>query len=215
MSSYSPSSSPGFWSESAPSRSTRTSSSKDADPPRPPRDGFEWVWFPDGYWAERPSSDQKSSNEDQERLPSGHRPSRIFRWGSKTSKSPKDFPDRPIEHQDSMRSIAGVSPLSEAQHPLWQLPKDLPQSPYLSEQDQVAALQQAVIPMPDLREAAPHVRDTWKIDAGTAVPIAEVLLPGAKNSGVPIPGSNRSSWRRPFHKHNVSFCRFQTLYVNC
>lgn len=24
-----------------------------ADPPRPPRDGFEWVWFPEGYWAER------------------------------------------------------------------------------------------------------------------------------------------------------------------
>jgi parafibromin len=24
-----------------------------ADPPRPPREGFEWVWFPEGYWAER------------------------------------------------------------------------------------------------------------------------------------------------------------------
>ncbi|CZR62381.1 uncharacterized protein PAC_12278 [Phialocephala subalpina] len=24
-----------------------------ADPPRPPRPGLEWVWFPDGYWAER------------------------------------------------------------------------------------------------------------------------------------------------------------------
>jgi parafibromin len=24
-----------------------------ADPPRPAKDGFEWVWFPDGYWAER------------------------------------------------------------------------------------------------------------------------------------------------------------------
>ena len=23
------------------------------DPPRPARDGFEWVWFPEGYWAER------------------------------------------------------------------------------------------------------------------------------------------------------------------
>ena len=22
-------------------------------PPRPPRDGFEWVWFAEGYWAER------------------------------------------------------------------------------------------------------------------------------------------------------------------
>lgn len=24
-----------------------------ADPPRPPKDGMEWVWFPEGYWAER------------------------------------------------------------------------------------------------------------------------------------------------------------------
>lgn len=24
-----------------------------ADPPRPPREGLEWVWFPEGYWAER------------------------------------------------------------------------------------------------------------------------------------------------------------------
>ena len=24
-----------------------------ADPPRPPMDGHEWVWFPAGYWAER------------------------------------------------------------------------------------------------------------------------------------------------------------------
>jgi parafibromin len=24
-----------------------------ADPPRPAREGYEWVWFPEGYWAER------------------------------------------------------------------------------------------------------------------------------------------------------------------
>jgi parafibromin len=23
------------------------------DPPRPPKPGYEWVWFPEGYWAER------------------------------------------------------------------------------------------------------------------------------------------------------------------
>lgn len=37
---------------------TRTSSAEyqsqhAADPPRPAREGFEWVWFPEGYWAER------------------------------------------------------------------------------------------------------------------------------------------------------------------
>lgn len=207
MSSYSPPASPGFWSESAPSRSTRTSSSKDTDPPRPPKDGFEWVWFPDGYWAERPS--RKSSDEDA--LATSGRPSKIFRWGSRVSKSPKDFPDRPIEHQDSIRSRTGVSPTSEAQHPLWQLPKDLPQSPYRSEQDQVAALQQVVLPMPDLRAAGPHVHDTWKIDAGAGVPNAEVLSPGARNSDAP--GGSRLSWRKTFHKHNVSFLCRQIRYI--
>ncbi|KAK0102891.1 accessory factor associated with RNA polymerase II [Cadophora gregata] len=28
-------------------------SSHSVDPPRPPRAGCEWVWFPEGYWAER------------------------------------------------------------------------------------------------------------------------------------------------------------------
>jgi parafibromin len=36
------------------SRSTNESQkSYAADPPRPPKHGFEWVWFPQGYWAER------------------------------------------------------------------------------------------------------------------------------------------------------------------
>ena len=34
-----------------------------ADPPRPPRAGYEWVWFPEGYWAERERV--KSSLKDQ------------------------------------------------------------------------------------------------------------------------------------------------------
>lgn len=28
------------------------------DPPRPAREGHEWVWFPEGYWAEREKPDQ-------------------------------------------------------------------------------------------------------------------------------------------------------------
>ncbi|KAL3417301.1 hypothetical protein PVAG01_11301 [Phlyctema vagabunda] len=29
------------------------SSVQNINPPRPAKDGFEWVWFPEGYWAER------------------------------------------------------------------------------------------------------------------------------------------------------------------
>lgn len=34
-----------------------------ADPPRPPREGQEWVWFPEGYWAERERPDATGSKQ--------------------------------------------------------------------------------------------------------------------------------------------------------
>ena len=34
-----------------------------ADPPRPPRNGYEWVWFPEGYWAEREGPDNALRNQ--------------------------------------------------------------------------------------------------------------------------------------------------------
>jgi parafibromin len=36
--------------------STDSSPTHLIDPPRPPREGHEWVWFPEGYWAEREMS---------------------------------------------------------------------------------------------------------------------------------------------------------------
>ncbi|KAL2061714.1 hypothetical protein VTL71DRAFT_7092 [Oculimacula yallundae] len=39
--------------ESAARSSAEVESSQWVDPPRPPKEGFEWVWFPEGYWAER------------------------------------------------------------------------------------------------------------------------------------------------------------------
>ena len=36
-----------------------------ADPPRPPKSGFEWVWFPEGYWAERPLPGLSSPKREQ------------------------------------------------------------------------------------------------------------------------------------------------------
>ncbi|KAF7859695.1 hypothetical protein EAF04_008774 [Stromatinia cepivora] len=37
------------------------------DPPRPARAGYEWVWFPAGYWAERELPDLLSPTENPER----------------------------------------------------------------------------------------------------------------------------------------------------
>lgn len=199
MSTNSASGSPGFWSGEAPSLGDHSFGSKVADPPRPARDGYEWVWFPDGYWAERPS-ERKSSNDSQasDTTPSAVRPSKLFRWGSKPSKGSKDLPDVTLEHHDSMRSSAGVSPLSEVQHSFWQLPKDLPQSPYLSEQQQIAALQQSN----PLQIGGSQLRDTWKsIDAGASAPTPEVLTPVSRHSTASA--GSRLSWR-PFQKQSVS-----------
>lgn len=43
------------WKEAtaAPPTMTEHTAAAAADPPRPAKPGFEWVWFPVGYWAER------------------------------------------------------------------------------------------------------------------------------------------------------------------
>ncbi|QSZ32639.1 hypothetical protein DSL72_002218 [Monilinia vaccinii-corymbosi] len=81
------------------------------DPPRPAREGYEWVWFPAGYWAERElpgilspqsnpegrrnsksfffsrAADRKSNGSEDSTSPRG---SRRF-WGSFSSKVAKQY----------------------------------------------------------------------------------------------------------------------------
>lgn len=35
------------------------------DPPRVPREGYEWVWFPEGFWAERETSGKSAKSEQR------------------------------------------------------------------------------------------------------------------------------------------------------
>ncbi|PBP26161.1 hypothetical protein BUE80_DR002907 [Diplocarpon rosae] len=53
------------------------------DPPRPPRDGLEWVWFPEGYWAERELRDLSSISSAKQ----GFRPKWWSRSPERKSKS--------------------------------------------------------------------------------------------------------------------------------
>lgn len=213
MSIHSRPGSPGFGSGSAHSRSTRNSGSKAADPPRPAKDGFEWVWYPEGYWAERSTEGRTSSTELTHNQEVGKqfpvtKQSRIFKWGVRPNRSTRELSDRSMERPASQRSETGVSPFSDAQHPLSQLPRNLPQSPYLSESEQVAALQQAV--GPQSLEPSPRIRDTWRsIDVGASVPLAEVVSPGTKPTTAS--GSGRFSWK-PFYKHFVSVTTLQFFY---
>lgn len=213
MSVYSASGSPVSGSGSAHSRSTRNSGSKTADPPRPAKDGFEWVWYPEGYWAERSTERRNSSaelahnQEEAKHLPVT-RQSKIFKWGARPSRSTKDLSERSTERPSSQRSGPVNSPFSDAQHPLWQLPKKLPQSPYLSESEQVAALQKAV--SPNSQEPSPRIRDTWRrMNMEASVPLAEAVSPGAKPTAAP--SSGRLPWR-PFYKQHVSLASLQTHF---
>ncbi|KAG4030121.1 hypothetical protein MFRU_013g01450 [Monilinia fructicola] len=59
------------------------------DPPRPAREGYEWVWFPAGYWAERevPAILSPQSN------PEGRRNSKGFLFSRATDRKSNDSED--------------------------------------------------------------------------------------------------------------------------
>jgi len=94
------------------------------DPPRPAKEGFEWVWFPDGYWAERElQSNQRKASDGSS--------ARLWKWRSHSSKSKSSSDDQrgmPLSPKTIHTSPgAGFAPV--------------PPSPYLSEEAHVHALQ--------------------------------------------------------------------------
>ncbi|KAK7750493.1 hypothetical protein SLS62_007572 [Diatrype stigma] len=115
----------------APAASTSTTSQA-YDPPRPPKEGCEWVWFPAGYWAERDVIEISPTRKPE--------PSTWpFRWNKRSVKestggwaqeSPEGSPQEPVE-----------SPLTPPQH--LQKPRQMPPlaSPFLSEAAHVQSLQ--------------------------------------------------------------------------
>jgi len=94
------------------------------DPPRPAKEGFEWVWFPEGYWAERelPSGPRKASDGSVTRL---------WKWKSQSSKSKSS--------SDDQRGLP-LSPMTLHTPPAGGVPF-VPSSPYLSEEAHVHSLQ--------------------------------------------------------------------------
>lgn len=98
------------------------------DPPRPPREGYEWVWFPDGFWAEREiaaESPWKGIGLD----------SKLRRWKGKSSKSQGSVdldqslaPRGSVSRRGSGSSSAG--PFSPQSH-----------TPFRTERELVQALQ--------------------------------------------------------------------------
>ncbi|KAI1095793.1 hypothetical protein F5B19DRAFT_267691 [Rostrohypoxylon terebratum] len=131
------------------------------DPPRPARDGYEWVWFPAGYWAEREiiesprkaikhfkwrkrsgkSSSGKDTQEDLQQSPSNT-------WAQAPNPSPflteeahvQSLQRPPLSRKGtSSESSGSVFPLNRTlqQAPLY--------SPFLTEEAHVQSLQRSPI----------------------------------------------------------------------
>ncbi|TGJ85824.1 hypothetical protein E0Z10_g2903 [Xylaria hypoxylon] len=120
---------------------------KGIDPPRPAKEGYEWVWFPAGYWAEREIAETPTKES-----------TKSFRWrkrsGKSSSGSPKDSPrTAPTLAKNTEASLgdsAGGRPAtrtpasSESSGSFFPLnrPPDAPlPSPYLTEEAHVQSLQ--------------------------------------------------------------------------
>ncbi|POS81266.1 hypothetical protein DHEL01_v200366 [Diaporthe helianthi] len=180
MSHNSPSLTPqGFWNTGSRESTSNSRNSAGQDPPRPARDGFEWVWFPEGYWAERPSPHRTSSkSHGTQGATSAGSAGKLFRWTSRASGG--TIPSH--EHE-----LRGASPKTVKSHPAlaaqqgnprkqssgsFSPPRTLPQSPWLSEAAQVQALQRPLdrqmsfFGMGSLNEQSRHARKRSSGDSG-------------------------------------------------
>jgi hypothetical protein len=178
------------WTPPGPQTKHHSSSSQKtplvSDPPRPARLGYEWVWFPEGYWAEREFREVHDYKESESRDASESQ-SRLFKWRSRSSKS-KSSGDSP--------RAAPISP----RQPLYTPPSPslagfpIPPSPYLSEQAHVQSLQNP-LRLKVSRES---------IDAGTPwSQIPSVSIPESRRSLVanisdPLPDATGSSQKGLF-----------------
>ncbi|KAK8028930.1 Cdc73 family RNA pol II accessory factor, partial [Apiospora marii] len=119
------------------SKSSRTPSSYGVDPPRPAKEGYEWVWFPGGYWAERERVDLPRHSSHS---------TRHFKWRKKS--------DRNSSSRDTGESDSTLQGSPKVLEPTMQSASQAPlASPWLSEEAHVASLQQ---PAPPQQPATQH-----------------------------------------------------------
>lgn len=134
-----------FWNGSARDSAHNCRNTGGHDPPRPAKEGFEWVWFPDGYWAERPAPRRTSSKNPG--TTSAGSAGKIFKWTSRANGGPAPSQDQELRDL-SPKIVQSNPPLSLPQLYLpnnnsgsFSPPRTLPHSPWLSEAAQVQALQ--------------------------------------------------------------------------
>lgn len=205
MSRNSPSLSPqGFWSPNTRDSARNSRNSGGHDPPRPAKDGFEWVWFPEGYWAERPTLRRTSSKS---RIASSvGSAGRIFKWPSRVN----GYPAPSQEHE--MRELSPKTVQSAPAPSLAHLnlpnkasgsfspPRTLPQSPWLTEAAQVQALQRPASQQISfagvniLNEQSSHARKRSSGARSSASSQRRKKATKSKSSWYPFQRSKVSQW---------------------
>lgn len=200
MSTVSPTDSPtGLWSSTA--RNSTNSSLQtriSIAPPRPANDGCEWVWFPEGYWAER-QAERRSSSKGINLVPEGST-GKLSRWTRKSARNSVDLLQAE-QREMSPRTVGWPSgpPKHLSQASQLSPATSLPQSPYLSEQAHVQSLQR---PVPQ-NVTQLGDQDTWKSPSSPrrlnsiCVPIIALISPGEKRT--PQVPQLKNTWRA-FHK---------------
>ncbi|KAI0520903.1 hypothetical protein F5B22DRAFT_644644 [Xylaria bambusicola] len=117
------------------------------DPPRPAKEGHEWVWFPAGYWAEREIVEvprKELSKAFGWRKRSGKSASASAKRSSHTSTSFPEKMEAWSEHSASGRLLTRTAASSESGgslFPLNRMPDAPLPSPYLTEETHVQSLQ--------------------------------------------------------------------------
>ncbi|KAG6103070.1 hypothetical protein E4U14_006453 [Claviceps sp. LM454 group G7] len=140
-------------------RSASSSTVFSIDPPRPPREGHEWVWFAEGYWAERqPMPTRRAKNGTS---------SRFWKWkprycrkstsDTQCQASPTALETTPFINYGIVRAAKASPYLSESAHVLSL------QNPEGSVDLQDAGERDSVLSYPQEGKSRPHTTSTERL----------------------------------------------------
>lgn len=155
------------------------------DPPRPPREGSEWVWFPEGFWAERELTETSSSSKGDKFLSSR-------RWKGKSSSTKSQssndydqvFPLPSPRRGSGSRRGSGGSIVSTQLYPS--------HTSFRTEKDLIQSLQTGATPMP-----AENLNDGILVWNSPALGPSGTPTEGSAHGSSPsstIRGFRRGSW---------------------
>lgn len=107
-------------------------SARGCDPPREAKEGYEWVWFPEGYWAEReivPAFENFKAYDNK-----------FWKWRSKSSRGQNLSEGEPRNVSPKTTGQPSPSPKTMVQSP-FAAPPAIPPTPFMSERDHIHSLQ--------------------------------------------------------------------------